>query len=335
MAIIPLYSAIDKMDSNNGWGMIGHRFLTCGMRAGAAGTAGLFDGGVAALGAAAASLRGDTGRYERLLGRIDAAVGPVADHDLISGTAGAGLYLLLRPPMSKRDEVASALAGGAGARPPYPMRHVPAAWQVADGYADCGLAHGAAGPLAVLALLCTDRPAGAAPEESRAIRTVADWLLGLAREDRWGTAWPAGVDRVTWHPSPRRAAWCYGVPGIARALRLAGDALCEPRYQRAADDAMAQLLQAPESWGLEGPGVCHGLAGLMLITAAFATHPRDRFALAVEDLFDRLCDAYDSRLPLGFDVTGPGLLSGAAGIALALLVVTGGDPIASKLFLAG
>lgn len=336
---------------------MGHRFLADAVKAGAAGRAGLFDGGIAGLGVAAASLRGSTGAYERLLGRTDAAVAAVPVHDLVSGTAGAGLYLLLRPPGAKREDLLAALVRSGGASPPYPMpaHRIPAGWTVAADYADCGLAHGVAGALAVLALLARDggvagtgdagtdiagtggagtggAEAGGAgtggADRSGTIRQVADWLLAQARQDEWGTFWPAGVDGATRYPSARRASWCYGVPGVARALWLAGDAVGEPRYRRVATEAMERLLAAPEAWGLDTPGICHGWAGLMLISAAFGLDA------AASELFDRLCAGYDGRRPLGFDVPGPGLLTGAAGIALALLTVTAGDRFAASLFLA-
>ncbi|WP_160150615.1 lanthionine synthetase LanC family protein [Nonomuraea solani] len=336
MGLVPLYAALDRRDPGADWHALGHRFLALAARAGATSRAGLFDGGIAGIGAAAASLSG-AGHYGGLLGRVDAAVGAVPDHDLVSGTSGAALYLLMRPPSGKRDEVADALAG---AGPAFPMRRVPAGWAVGEGYADCGLSHGAAGALAALSLL-----AAQGTVRADGIRAIADRLLGVARQDEWGTVWPAGVDVRGWHPSPRRASWCYGVPGVARALRLAGEALDEPRYRRAADEAMARLLVAPRVWGLESLGVCHGLAGLLLITAAFAAGEARNgpagatreagydFAAAAEGLFDRLCAAYDGRRPLGFEVEEPGLLSGAAGIALALLAVTGDVP-AMSLFLA-
>lgn len=290
------------------------------------------------MGAAAAALRGGTDHYGGLLGRVDAAVSAVPDHDLVSGTSGAALYLLMRPPARKRDDLADALTAGARPASPMPAHRVPAGWAVGERYTDCGLSHGAAGSLAVLALLASQGTVRA-----DGIRALADWLLDVARHDEWGTVWPAGVDERRWHPSPRRASWCYGVPGVARALRLAGEALDEPRYRQAADEAMARLLAAPRAWGLDSLGVCHGLAGLLLMTAAFASGPAstpggvaphgDDFATAAEGLFDRLCEAYDGRRALGFEVADAGLLTGAAGIALALLAVTGDVP-AMSLFLA-
>lgn len=332
---VMLYAALGRISPGDGWNAVGHRFLADGIRAGFAGRAGLFDGGIAGLGVAAASLSGSTGAYERLLSRTDAAVAAVPDHDLVSGTAGAGLYLLLRPPGEKREDMVAALTRSAAASPPYPMpvHRIPAGWTVADGYADCGLAHGVAGALAVLALLVRDGDTSgpnvtSGTDRSERIRKVADWLLTQARQDEWGTVWPAGVDGATRYPSSRRASWCYGVPGVARALWLAGDAVGEPRYRHVATEAMERLVAAPTVWGLDTPGICHGWAGLMLISAAFGLDA------ATNELFDRLCAAYDGRRPLGFDVPGPGLLTGAAGIALALLTVTAGDRFASSLFLA-
>lgn len=260
----------------------------------------------------AAALLGE--RRGGLLTRLDALVAPTAGHDLVSGAAGAGVCLLLRPPSPDREAaLARALARGARSDPPFPVpRHrIPAGWAVRDGYADCGLAHGAAGPLAVLSLLA-GRSAAAAEIARPAVARLAGWLLDVAHRDEWGTSWPAGVAGDERYPSPRRASWCYAVPGIARALWPAGEALDEPAYRPAAQEAMDELPAAREAWGLDGLGVCHGLAGLMLLTASFAP---------VEALFDDLCAAYGSR-----PVEDSGLLSGAAGIALALLAVTHGTP---------
>ncbi|MEV4008872.1 lanthionine synthetase C family protein [Nonomuraea angiospora] len=337
LGLVPLYAALDGLAPNSEWDVSGHHILKDATFTGPAGTAGLFSGGLAGFGVAAALMGRRAGRYGKVLGRLDTAVGPVAGHDLIDGTAGAAVYLLMRPPSPGLEAVARELVRGASACPPFPMRRIPPGWSVGDGYADCGLAHGVAGPLAVLSLL-----SGHVGELARpAVQALAEWLLDAAVQDEWGTAWPAGVDGTRTYPSPRRASWCYGVPGVARALWLAGEALDEPRYRRAARDAMAGLLEAPDGWGLDSLGVCHGLAGLLLMTATFAgaewgpANAREGggFGAAVEVLFDRLCAAYDSRLPLGFDVAGTGLLTGAAGIALALLAVTDA-PEAASMFLA-
>ncbi|GAB2806790.1 hypothetical protein GCM10027176_09750 [Actinoallomurus bryophytorum] len=329
-----LYAALHDREPRAGWDATGHRLLENAVTK--AGSAGLFSGGLAGLGVAAVLLRGRTGRYRGLLEKLDAAVVPIADHDLINGTAGAGVYALLRGRPPAIVAVTAALAEAAAGDPPFfvPPHRVPPAWSLPEGYVDCGLAHGAAGPVALLALLTeqgkqADLSAEHAerPEvRTRALTRAADWLLDAAETDEWGIAWPAGLAGDDRMPSPRRASWCYGVPGIARALWLAGRALDEPHHQSVARDAMTALLDASDAWGLDSsPNLCHGIAGLLLVTAAFAADDA-RFAPAAEDLLDRLVDAFDPSLPLGFDVTGPGLLTGAAGIALTLLTVTGDSP---------
>ncbi|MGI5229855.1 lanthionine synthetase C family protein [Actinoallomurus sp. CA-142502] len=317
-----LYAALHGLEPEAGWDEIGHRFLRSGLTT--AGPAGLFNRGLAGLGVAAALLKGGTGRYGNLLAKVDGAIALVENHDLIEGVTGVGVYLLMRPLPSKRQAVVRSLAKAADGDPPFhvPPHRVPQAWSLPRGYADCGLAHGAAGPLALLALLSeehADVPAGT-------IARIADWLRDAAHTDEWGIAWPAGIAGRDRLPSPRRASWCYGVPGIARALWLAGRALDEPGYQELAREAMAALLDHPEAWGIgDSPNLCHGLGGLLLVTAAFAADD-PRFAAPARELLDRILGAFDPDLPLGFDTDGPGLLTGAAGVALTLLTVTGDRP---------
>ena len=129
------------------------------------------------------------------------------------------------------------------------------------------------------------------------------------------------------------------MPGTARALWLAGTALDEPRYLRAALDTMA----AAPTGGLDSPTLCHGTAGLLLLTAGFAVgtgQPRWRAAAATQT--DELLDRYDPASlfgyrdvePAGNQVDNPGLLWGAAGVALALLALADVEaPAWTRLFL--
>src|ERR1022692_1551067 len=102
-----------------------------------------------------------------------------------------------------------------------------------------------AGPLAFLAIACS---AGHAVDgQEAAIRNAAEWLL------RWrilGTCrWPPSVtgDQLDGRASPpvpgRTDAWCYGTPGIGRALTLAGQALTDPAITQAGTTAIASLAE--------------------------------------------------------------------------------------------
>ncbi|WP_277753581.1 lanthionine synthetase C family protein [Streptomyces lydicus] len=117
-----------------------------------------------------------------------------------------------------------------------------------------GMAHGIAGPLAVL---CRAYEAGhGMPGMRDAIHRIADWLLSWTLRDEAGPYWPA---RAGWDEevAPRRphelftrTAWCYGTPGVAAALFRAGTVMDRPDWRTAAVDALRAALRRDESlWG--------------------------------------------------------------------------------------
>jgi hypothetical protein len=94
------------------------------------------------------------------------------------------------------------------------------------------MAHGIAGPLALLSIASS---AGWEVDgQTAAIRAAAQWLLTWQTPGT--TTWPpyiTGRELDDGPPAPapaagRRDAWCYGAPGIGRALTLAGHALPDP-----------------------------------------------------------------------------------------------------------
>ena len=71
--------------------------------------------------------------------------------------------------------------------------------------------------------------------------------------------------------TPSRAAWCYGSPGIARSLWLAGEALDRDAYRYLAVSAMRDVFRRPvASRRIDAPTFCHGVAGLLAIALRFA-----------------------------------------------------------------
>jgi len=185
---------------------------------------------------------------------------------------------------------------------------------------NAGLAHGVAGPLALLALA---RLRGHVVRGiSAAITRIAEWLVGCRIVDEHGTRWPGRIDfRVqSGARSPARsidrAAWCYGTAGVARALQLAGAAIDDAELIALARDGIHGLLAGgPEFADLS---LCHGEAGLLLIARrVLGDEP------AIDALAERVLERFDPAVPFGFrhgpkHADEPGLLYGAAGIALAL-----------------
>jgi lantibiotic biosynthesis protein len=293
---------------------------------------------------------------------------PVHHFDVISGLSGIALYLLCRSdePVvgAALAEVTRSLIHLSHEDNGLPRWHCPGDLLVDDdavrrlyphGYLNCGLAHGIPGPLGVLALA---HKAGVECEGlEEAIDRLAGWLLAHRCDDSWGANWPTAVgllrdeDRPTGAASgsdspsgPSHAAWCYGSPGIARALYLAGAALRRPEYCEAAIDAMQAVLRRPiPARRLDSPTFCHGVAGLLTIVLRFAndTGIAGMQAGAVA-ITQQLLGLHEPESLLGFRsiefegrrVDQPGLLDGAPGVALALLAAaTDVEPAWDRLFL--
>ncbi|MCI0688391.1 MAG: lanthionine synthetase C family protein [Sporichthyaceae bacterium] len=194
---------------------------------------------------------------------------------------------------------------------------------------DTGLAHGISGPLALLAL--ATRAGITVAGQAEAMRVIADWLIAQRLPDH---RWPAivGLDGTAAGRAATRSAWCYGVAGTARALILAGHALGDPAVVDVGVAALqAMATQNETSWQLLGPTVCHGTAGVLLVVQRTAIESADATLSTLTDqLASNLINGFDAAAPFGYrhvhdvgpggpvlaDI--PGVLLGAAGIALAL-----------------
>jgi hypothetical protein len=377
-----MFGYLDACFPNEGWDVAGHGQLE--LAAGAAEGAtqlplGLFTG-LSGLGFAAWSLSRMGTRYQQLLGTLESTLVPgvraetnqflrqraglsVHQYDLISGLCGVGAYLLCRhdkPAMAMAlTRVLSCLIDMADEKGGVPGWYTPAhlldegvRGQFPSGYLNCGLAHGIPGPLALLSL---SHHAGVRLAGLReAIDTFACWLIDHCLYDAWGVNWPIAVP-AAWPngqaggdtndaPSPSRAAWCYGSPGVARTLWLAGEALDNRQYREVALAAMEAVYRRPiMERRIDSPGFCHGVAGLLQITLRFAQDTQlPVFVDAARALTEQLVALYEPGAVLGYrqlelggrQVDQPGLLDGAPGVIIPLLAVaTRMDPFWDRLFL--
>jgi lantibiotic biosynthesis protein len=190
-----------------------------------------------------------------------------------------------------------------------------------SGAATTGMAHGIAGPVALLAT--AHAAEWSVTGQSVAIQSAAHWLL------RWRTHtahnWAPYItgnelDSDTAAPSAgRRDAWCYGAPGIGRALTLAGRALADSQLTTAGDAAIASLSDRPaDLWDVEGPTLCHGYAGVLQSATNNHASTSDSAANAVTEAFNPRHAFAFQHLHHGLPSDEPGLLTGSAGVALAL-----------------
>lgn len=355
-----LHATLSVQDS--AWRAAAHAHLAAASRA----TAALAPDAVVDLIPAALVQHTAHGGYTRLLRRAGAVLarlcrariaaqsrrwqqdGPglaMADYDVITGLAGKGRLLLAMAEHGDEDcavaltatlrhltavtepvAVAGVAVPGWWCRPErYPVaqdrEHFP------EGDFNAGLAHGIAGPLALLAIAYRKGygVAGMIP----AMRRIADWLVHWRAVDEHGPTWPGRVSfaEQTRDVAPQgrtRAAWCYGTAGVARVLQLAGVALADPALLSLAGDALRGIFRRPwRQANLEGPTLCHGEAGLLqILSRAAELEPELRSPADV--LARRVIGSVDPGAGQGAD---RGLLQGAAGVALTLTTVAraGGD----------
>lgn len=259
-----------------------------------------------------------------------------AEYDLFYGITGLTALLIQRAPDS--NELADLLGYLVRLTEPH-RRHgilLPGWWvthhpdpllPTPGGHANLGMAHGAAGILAALAI--AKRRGHIVDHHTDAINRLTDWF------DRWrqhhpdlGTWWPQWLtlyDLTTGHPTqtaPGRPSWCYGTPGIARALHLAALATHNHHRRADAEQLLATCLDQSQTQRLTEPGLCHGLAGLYQTAfraAADATNPT--IAQRLPALAATLHTAASHN-------TGPGagLLTGHTGVHLAAHTTCHGTP---------
>ncbi|MBE1875044.1 lanthionine synthetase LanC family protein [Myceligenerans pegani] len=188
------------------------------------------------------------------------------------------------------------------------------------GAADTGLAHGVAGPLALLAL-AHSTGYGTGDGQETAIRGAVAWLRRWKVDKR---GWPAAISGRELDAdgppslSGRRAAWCYGVPGIARALLHAADALDDDELAAEARADFAGLAAQPGRWDVESPGLCHGYAGVLRCSLGVDRNAAHHAARGVMAALDPTQPFLFPDIEHGSRFARPGFLTGAAGVALAL-----------------
>ncbi|MEU8299761.1 lanthionine synthetase C family protein [Micromonospora sp. NPDC048909] len=201
------------------------------------------------------------------------------EYDLFYGLNGLGALLLRDLPDS--DELADLLTYVTRLTEPHTddAQQLPGWWVDHDpdptlptpgGHANLGMAHGAAGLLALLALAL--RGGRQVDRQTEAIERLCAWFERWQQYSAHGPWWPQWLTRDdfrTGRPTqerPGRPSWCYGTPGIARALQLAAIATNQPARQAAAETALAASLTSTQLDQLTDPGICHGLAGLHATT---------------------------------------------------------------------
>lgn len=260
-----------------------------------------------------------------------AARPPMEEYDLVRGLTGLGACLLhldpdagllrqiLRYLVRLTEPVPAADAAGPAAPGWWSSSNPNLTISTPNGHGNFGMAHGIAGPLALLALAA--RRGITVPGLVDAIGRICDWL------DTWRQAGPAGPWWPMWitvaelrdgrpsRPGPGRPSWCYGTPGLARTMQLAALARHDKERQAEAENALVRCVNDPDQTTLlTDPGLCHGWAGTVAATWHAA---RDADGTGLRTATNALAGilASPSAASGGHQY---GLIDGAAGVALTL-----------------
>ncbi|CAL9577202.1 hypothetical protein SUDANB95_04920 [Actinosynnema sp. ALI-1.44] len=252
-----------------------------------------------------------------------------AEFDLFYGLTGIGALLLRRCPGS--DVLAEILRYVVTLTEPRRQKGIelPGWWVGHDpdeilptpgGHANFGMAHGAAGLLALLAL-ATIRGC-VVDGQHEAITVLTDWFDRWGQDSADGLWWPQWITREelrTGCPAqagPGRPTWCYGTVGIARAQQLAAIATNDSRRQDAAEKALVASLADMQLDRITEPGLCHGMAGVYQTVYRAARDARNpAIGHRLPALATRLAQHAS---PLADQRDESGLLTGSAGVNLAL-----------------
>ncbi|MFI9845149.1 lanthionine synthetase C family protein [Nonomuraea sp. NPDC051941] len=288
-------------------------------------------------------------RVEDAHARIDAGHLPaVAEYDVIRGLTGLGAYLLRRDP----DGEALRAVLEYLVRLTEPVKDhgetLPGWWSPSSpdgrphpdfpgGHANFGLAHGIAGPLALLGLAA--RRGITTPGQLKAMLRILEWLDQWRNDTGTGPRWPYWINRNHLRAGhrelhgPQRPGWCYGTTGLARAQQLAALAMGDTPRLNMAGHAVAQALADPAQRAATADvSLCHGHAGMAHLTTrvianaypATATHLRTLTPVLLEEVLPPRTEPQDVVTALLGGTAGPALLEGAAGVALAILAPAAG-----------
>ena len=264
------------------------------------------------------------------------------DYDLIGGLVGFGVYALERLPTPTAraclEHVVEHLAELAVEQPsgrtwltPNRLLHMSQAPDYPDGYYNLGLAHGVPGVIAILAAACRENVR--ASTARRLLDGAVAWLLSARLE---GGLLPT-VIAPDQKPLASRLAWCYGNPGVAVALLAAARCVGERLWEEEALEIARTAARLPVAGaGVQDAGLCHGSAGLGHLFNSLHQVTGDEVCGEAARVW--LSHTLDSMRPddwtIGFPsrVAGAdgqlelrehaGLLTGVAGIGLALLAAT-------------
>lgn len=254
-----------------------------------------------------------------------------SDYDIISGNAGVIRYALSR--YEDNDNMLSILYDQMNCicdvyeRKWAKLISFNATLDV-ENVVDLGMAHGISGIISILALIKSKQLAD--ERSTEILNDLMNWVCFLKESEIKDSLWPSKINvqngRVEIMNSKyRRAAWCYGSPGVATSLYMAGVAMNSAKIRQEANNIMKDVYNSSmNSWLITSPMICHGFSGILNIVYRlqefeFKNDISHRIIKRILKMVD-----YDKEFCfLNIDMNkvndSAGFLMGSCGIALTLL----------------
>ncbi|GKX31627.1 hypothetical protein SH1V18_41070 [Vallitalea longa] len=361
-----MFGALDRIEPEKGWDKIGYSYLQEIqkeiMKEGIKGF-GLWTGLAGVIIAARALSRGGE-RYENFIGELNSVFlrsfpsmmefiqsksdegVSLDDFDVIQGMSGIGRYTLcFRKELEMRNALEQILLYLVklceykkinGIMVPgwfvsYDKYRGYGRKEYPNGHFNCGMSHGIVGVLALMSIAMINKVEVTGQRE--AIHKIVDWMMRWKTSDKFGPIWPA---RVSWEENIEgrskntavREAWCYGSPGVARALWLSGMAVNNEEWKEVALDTFrGTALRPMDKWNIESDTFCHGYAGLLQMVQRMYSESGDELLGDLRNnLAERVIELWKPNELYGYqegeksdkqDIAG--LLDGVAGVFTVLI----------------
>ncbi len=204
---------------------------------------------------------------------------------------------------------------------------------------DFGMAHGMAGVLSVLSLSSINFIEEEGLKES--IEQIAEWFIDNRIDDGYGVNWPYKMG-ASISSTASRSAWCYGNPGIAVAMQMAGIATKKRKYRDIAKETMIAAYNKPvKITKINSSTFCHGISGVLQSSLRlYRLTNQEMYKQQSRCMINEILAKYDEKARFGyrdFDLEyrdNPGILNGTSGIILSLVAATSKvDPLWDRMFL--
>lgn len=169
-----------------------------------------------------------------------------------------------------------------------------------------GLSHGITGPLAVLSIALMEE-IEIEGQRQAITRILEDLKTFNYIDDKEVVYWPGRIKFEDYISKQckidaSRASWCYGTPGIARAIYIAGKAINDKEAIELSIKAIDGLCNMDEKdWMLNSPTMCHGYAGLLAVIETMYQDTGDaKYKECIERLIDIIFNFYEEDSIFGF-----------------------------------